>query len=356
MPDVFSEAVIVALIGFVGGVMLGLAARIGRFCTLGAVEDWLYGGQPDRLRMWALAIGVATAGTGALTLAGLLDPTQSVYLTAPFSPLASATGGLIFGMGMALAGSCGYGALARAGGGDLRAVVIVLVMAVAAYIALSGPLAALRVGLIDTTAVRVSSPGLEQMVGARFDLPGGSLGIAAGAVIGIVALVWRRRALSATKFVWGSVVGATIVLAWAGTGWVASSGFDGLPVVSHGFTAALGDSLLYLMTSSGGGLSFAVGSVTGVLAGAYIGCLIKGHFHWEACEDPRELRRQLLGAAMMGIGGVLALGCTIGQGISAMSTLSFSAPIVLLSIIAGAAIGLRLLIAGAHGLHGSEEI
>lgn len=104
--------------------------------------------------------------------------------------------------------------------------------------------------------------------------------------------------------------------------------------------------MIYVMTSTGGGLSFGVGSVAGVLIGAFMGSLLKGQFRWEACDDPRELRRQIFGACLMGVGAVLALGCTIGQGISAFSVLAFSAPVVFLSIFAGAAIGLRQLITG----------
>ena len=100
------------------------------------------------------------------------------------------------------------------------------------------------------------------------------------------------------------------------------------------------------MTSSGGGLSFGVGSVLGVLAGALLGSAIKGHFRWEACEDPRELRRQILGAVLMGFGAVLAMGCTIGQGVSAMSVLAYGAPVTFVAILAGAALGLRQLISG----------
>ena len=100
------------------------------------------------------------------------------------------------------------------------------------------------------------------------------------------------------------------------------------------------------MTSSGSTLSFGIGSVAGVLAGAFVGSLIKGHFRWEACEDPRELKRQILGAALMGVGAVTAVGCTVGQGISAFSLLAYSAPVTFLAIVAGAALGLRQLIEG----------
>ena len=104
--------------------------------------------------------------------------------------------------------------------------------------------------------------------------------------------------------------------------------------------------MLYAMTSSGNSLSFGIGSVAGVLCGAFIGSLIKGHFRWEACEDPRELKRQIAGAALMGAGAVVAMGCTVGQGLSGFSTLSYSAPVTFASIFAGAALGLRQLIEG----------
>jgi len=135
--DGISDATLVALIGFVGGLLLGLAARLGRFCTLGAIEDYLYQGSSVRLRMWILAIGVAMIGVFAMAAAGRFDPAQSIYLQAPFSPLAHIAGGLLFGYGMSIAGNCGFGALARFGGGDFRSFVIVLVMGISAYVVLS---------------------------------------------------------------------------------------------------------------------------------------------------------------------------------------------------------------------------
>ena len=104
--------------------------------------------------------------------------------------------------------------------------------------------------------------------------------------------------------------------------------------------------MLYAMTSSGNSISFGTGSVVGVIIGAFLGSLFKRHFRWEACDDPRELRRQILGAALMGIGAVVAVGCSVGQCLSAFSVLAFSAPVTLACIMAGAAIGLRQLILG----------
>ncbi|MEY8840692.1 YeeE/YedE thiosulfate transporter family protein, partial [Cribrihabitans sp. XS_ASV171] len=144
MNQYLSDHQIVAAVGLFGGLLLGLAARLGRFCTLGAIEDLLYGGSDLRMRMWALAIGTAILGSFGLMALGLLDPGQSFYLSIRWMPLASIIGGLMFGYGMALSGNCGYGAIARLGGGDLRAFVIVLVMGVFTFVTLSGPLAPIR--------------------------------------------------------------------------------------------------------------------------------------------------------------------------------------------------------------------
>ncbi|WP_281968774.1 YeeE/YedE family protein [Roseovarius nanhaiticus] len=346
MISALSETVLLALIGFGGGVILGLAARLGRFCTLGGIEDFLYSGNSVRLRMWGLAIGVAGLGAFALIGLGALDPAQTIYHIAPWSPLYGVMGGLLFGYGMALAGNCGFGALARFGGGDLRSFVIVLVMGIATYVALSGPLAQLRLIGLGLSSVETGARSYPDALSAVFGMPSVVWGLAISAAI-TGWMLWShpfRQACGAV--IWGTLAGLAIVSGWAGTQWVARTGFAAAPVNSHTFTSPLGETLLFLMTSSGGGLTFGVGSVAGVLAGAFAGSLIKGHFRWEACEDPRELRRQVLGAVLMGFGAALAMGCTIGQGISAFSLLTFNAPIVFAGIFAGAALGLRQLIEG----------
>ena len=347
MFDFIGENAFVTLIGMGGGVALGLAARLGRFCTMGAIEDLLYGSSSARMRMWGLAIGVAIIGTSLLTLAGLMAPEQSFYLSLRWMPHASVIGGLMFGYGMALAGNCGYGAIARLGGGDLRAFVIVLVMGVSAYIVLSGPFAGLRVWAFPQADVTSPAPpGISYALSTLTGLSPPAVSLAIGALIAAAALA-SRDILDRPKMIfWGSVVGLAVVSGWAGTFHVAAHGFESLPVVSHSFAAPVGETLLYAMTASARAPSFAVGSILGVALGAFAGSLIKGHFRWEACEDPRELKRQILGAALMGAGAVIAMGCTVGQGISAFSVLSYSAPVTFLSIVAGAAFGLRQLIEG----------
>lgn len=346
MFDYVSEPVLVALVGLFGGILLGLAARIGRFCTLGAIEDLYYGENTLRLRMWGIAIGVSVVGTFGLSALGLLELDQTLYLSRSWNPLASIIGGLVFGYGMALAGNCGYGALARVGGGDLRSLLIVLIMGISAYVTLGGPLSSLRIWIFGASEQSRGTPTFAHAIAK----PTGSsievIGIAIGCAILVLALANRGLRNSFSHVFWGAIAGVAIVSGWAGTQWVASTGFEAIPVVSHTFSAPIGETVLYAMTSSGNSISFGAGSVLGVILGALLGSLLKGHFRWEACDDPRELRRQILGAALMGMGAVVAVGCSVGQGLSAFSVLAYSAPFTLTSIMAGAAIGLRQLILG----------
>jgi uncharacterized membrane protein YedE/YeeE len=347
MLDFIGEANAVALIGLVGGVVLGLAARLGRFCTLGAVEDWLYSSDDRRIRMWGVALATAVITTHLAMATGHFDPTQSAYLDQSWVPAASVIGGLLFGYGMAISGNCGYGALARLGGGDLRAFVIVIVMGLSAYFVMSGPLARLRVTLFPVETGSGIPQGFGPLLTQATGVPTAAIGIIVGLLILAVSISSAPMRSSPKHIFWGVIVGMAVVSGWIGTYWVATTGFAVEPIETHSFAAPIGDTMLYAMTASGNSLSFSVGSVVGVLIGAALGSYGKGHFRWEACEDPRELRRQISGAALMGTGAVLAAGCSIGQGVAAFSLLAFSAPVTLAAIIAGAAIGLRQMILGA---------
>jgi len=346
MLDIMSEATLLALIGAIGGVVLGLAARLGRFCTLGAIEDILYQDSSIRMRMWLLAIGVSGLGSFTLVALGYLVPADTIYHQAAWAPFPAVLGGVAFGYGMALAGNCGFGALARFGGGDLRSFVIVLVMGISAYFVLSGPLAGLRLAILSGTEIETEFRSYPEVLNAFTGIGIVPLGLFVSGAITIGSL-WSSEFIKRPKVLMTSTaVGLAIVTGWAGTQWVSTNGFSVTSVQSHTFTSPLGETLLYLMTSSGGGLTFGVGSVFGVLIGAFTGSLIKGHFRWEACEDPRELKRQVVGATLMGFGAILAMGCTVGQGISAFSLLTLNAPLVFIGIFSGAALGLRQLITG----------
>ena len=351
MLDILSEPVVVAWIGLAGGVVLGLAARIGRFCTLGALEDFFYGGSVERVRMWGIAIGVSITASFAAQALGWVDLTNSIYLSATWNPWASIAGGLAFGYGMALAGNCGYGALARLGGGDIRAFIIVLVMGIFAYMTIAGPLAYMRIWILGDSSAAPTPPSIAFALSQQIGLSLTWIGMAIGIVIFAFAAASRPVWQHPKTLGWGTLVAGAIVSGWIGTQWITTHGFEELPVVTHTFSAPIGESLIYLMSASGNSVSFATGSVLGVLIGAFIGSIFKGHFRWEACDDERELRRQIFGAALMGVGSVLAFGCSVGQGLSAFSTLAYGAPVTLICIVIGAAIGLRQLIQGFHRIH-----
>ncbi|MEE9454815.1 MAG: YeeE/YedE family protein [Paracoccaceae bacterium] len=335
-----------ALAGLLGGVGLGLAGAIGRFCTLGAIEDALYGDDYRRLRMWALAIAVAITGVFILQATGQVDVSSSMYFTLKWNPAASIVGGLMFGWGMALAGNCGYGALTRMAGGDLRSFFTFIIMGIAAYMAIGGPTAALRDMVFPLRPADVELQSFADLLGGWFSVPPIIIAFAVAAGFTIWALWEARFRTSSTHIIWSVVVGLSIISGWWATSLISTTGFDAIAVESHVFVVPLGESLIYLMTWTGSAMNFGIGSVTGVIVGSYIGTLIKGRFRWESCDDVRELGRSVIGAFLMGTGGVLALGCSLGQGLTAFAVLSYSAPVVLASIFMGATLGLRFLIHG----------
>lgn len=347
MFELLNEGQLAALIGGIGGIMLGLAARMGRFCTLGAIEDYLYGNSQTRLRMWGLSIGIAMFAVFGSMATGLFDPTRTAYLSQHWNPLNSIIGGVMFGYGMALSGNCGYGALARLGGGDLRSFVIVLVAGISAFVVMSGPLAVVRVMIFPVVEITDQAiPSIAYLLADALPLSVSMIGLAIAVLITLATLSGDQFHREGKAIFWSIVVGVAIASGWAGTQWIADHGFASADIRSHTFVAPVGDSIIYAMNGSALGLNFAIGSVAGVLAGAFLGSMVKGHFRWEACEDPRELRRQIIGAAIMGVGAILAFGCSVGQGITAFSLLAYSGPVTFAAIFLGARIGLKQLIEG----------
>lgn len=343
--DGISFGVIAALVGLASGLALGLAARLGDFCTLGALETALYGRDQRRLRMWGVVLGAAILTTQAGAAAGWIDLGGTFYHNLAWNPLASILGGLVFGYGMAMAGNCGFGALVRFGGGDLRSLVVVVVMGIFGFVALSGPLASLRTTLFPQPPA-AGPQGIAADLAALAGVPV----MVTAVVVGLAALAWalahgplRQRP---GMIGWGIVAGLAVAGALAGTTWAAEQSLGAVAPEGPSFTAPVGRTLIFLMTSTAGGITFSVGSVAGVMLGALLGSLWRGRFRWEACEDPRELGRQVGGAALMGLGGVVAMGCSVGQGVTGFATLAWSGPVTLAAIALGAAFGLRRLIAG----------
>ncbi len=337
-----------ALAGLFAGGALGLAASIGRFCTLGAIEDALYGKDYSRLRMWALALAVGVASMFTLEAFGLVDYSQTIYYSLKWNPIASIVGGLMFGWGMAMAGNCGFGALARMAGGDLRSFVVAVIMAISAYMAIGGPTAVVRDWLFPQVVYSGEAQGIAHLLGRWFDMGPLIPALILAAICAGWAFSGKKFRTSRTHIIWSIVVGLGVVFGFWATDLISTTGFDEIVVESVSYSAPMGEALIYLMTWSGATMNFGIGSVTGVVVGSLIGTRIKGRFRWEACDDPRELGRSVFGGFLMGTGGVVALGCSVGQGLSGFSVLAYSAPVVLGSIFIGASLGLRHLIHGFH--------
>ncbi len=331
-------------LGMAGGAVLGYAGRRGRFCTLGAIEDAVYAADWTRLRAWAFAAALAIALTQTMALAGVVDLDRSIYLGAEIGWLGAIVGGLMFGFGMALVGTCSYGTLLRCGGGDLRAVVVFLVIAVAAYAAMRGLTGIGRVILIEPFRLDAASIGGPSLAGASGRA--GTVAVAAALVAALLIFaLWRgqlvaRRSLALA----GATIGAVVVFGWWVTGVAGDDPFDPMRVESFSFVAPLGETLVFVMAASGARVDFMEGSVIGVLAGALLAARRAGEFRWEAYDDAREMKRHLAGATLMGTGGITALGCTIGQGLTGISTLSLASLLAIGAIFAGARAGLYWLV------------
>ena len=352
--DELPISTLVAALGFLGGTALGATARSIQFCTLGAIADAFLTANHTRLRGWALAIAMAILVTQGLHLSGRIDIYQSIYLIPDFGWLGAIIGGLCFGFGMALVGTCGLGTLVRLGGGDLRSVVDFLVLGFVAYMTLRGLTGLGRVLFIEPTNADLSSIGSQGLVdliawlfgAAPETLRAGVTGLAALALL-VYCFIDRTFRHSRREIAGGTIIGLLIAVGWVITGVFGADEFDPVPLVSFTFVAPLGESLVYLMTFTGSVVNFGIGAVGGVIFGAFLASLVKGELRLEAFDDKREMLRHFAGATLMGFGGVVAMGCTIGQGITGMSTLSLGAPLALASIFAGAYLGLRYLVEGS---------
>ena len=341
-----SSGTLAAIAGLLGGALLGFAARWGRFCTLGAIEDLTFGGSSVRLRMWLLAVAFSMLGVHGLDQLGLLSIADSFYVSNPTSLWANAIGGLIFGIGMAFVGPCGFGALARLGGGDLKSLVTFLVMGISAYATLRGLTAYARIYVFPPVEQPDTPASFSYLFANALSANQNIVAFGIAVLLAIIALTKGDLVKNRKQLITAALVGAAIVIGWAGSGIFAHDDFDPQPLESFTFTAPLGETLIYVMTATGSSLNLCIGATIGVIVGAFITTKFQTYFRWEACDDAREMRRQVIGGFLMGVGGVTALGCTVGQGLSAASVLAYSAPVTMAGIFIGAWLGLQWLVAG----------
>jgi uncharacterized membrane protein YedE/YeeE len=349
---------VVGMGGFVIGLVFGATAQRTNFCTMGAISDLVLMGDGRRFRAWVLAIAVAIIGTQMLHASGAVDIDKSIYLAGNLGWLGAILGGAMFGFGMTLAGGCGSKTLVRLGAGNLKSLVVAIVLGIVAYAALRGLLALVRVQMESLTNIELKTRGFDnqnigEMTGKLLGLPAGGVRTVAAVVVAAAFLVFCfkdaafRR--STTDVAAGLLIGLTAVAGWIVTGILGADEFDPVPLASITFVAPVAEGLQYLMTFTGSTINFGIAVVGGVIVGSFLMAAATGSFRIESFVDRSDMVRHLAGAALMGAGGVLALGCTIGQGISGMSTLALGSVIAWLSILAGGYLGVKYLEEGSFG-------
>ena len=351
---------------FLLAAVLGFVMRETRFCTMGAISDVVYVGDWMRMRQWAMAVGIAMCGFAALAVWGGLVVGDTLYATKQVLWLSAIVGGLMFGVGMVLASGCGARNLTRLGGGSLKSLVVLLVMAVAAFATLKGMTAVARVRWLDSVHWNTSSLALlpdllAQATSWSLVNLRAVLGLGLGAVL--VLLAWGRGAKNGSAgrdvavLAGGAAVGACVTAAWWLSGHVGevqehpaslehvyAATYSGR-IEAFSFVAPVAHALDWLMFFSDRNkvLTWGVAAVAGMVLGGWLHALWRRDFRWQGFADTADLARHLLGAMLMGVGGVVAMGCTIGQGVSAISILHVGSFIAVASIVLGAVAALRYL-------------
>jgi uncharacterized membrane protein YedE/YeeE len=335
--------------------VFGWVGNRTNFCTMGAVSDVVNIGAWRRARMWIFAAGVAIIATGALQLAGQIDVGKSIYTGSRLLWLSHLAGGLMFGVGMTLAGGCGSKNLIRLGGGNLRGLVVFAFMAIAAYMTLKGLFAVWRAAVLDPVAVTLPAAQdlpslLSRVTGIERRTALLALVAVAGGGLVVFALAgrdFRQR----DPLLGGLAIGLLVALGWYVTGHVgyvadhpetlqeAFIGTNSGRAESLSFVApyAYTMELLTYWSDASRIVTFGIALSLGVIGGSAAYALASGRFRLEAFHDVGDLRRHLIGAVLMGAGGITALGCTIGQGISGVSTLSIGSILTTIAIVAGGA-------------------
>lgn len=356
LPALYSK---VLWLSFALAFVFGAVAQRTNFCTMGAIADLVNFGDRTRLRQWLLAIGVAIAGTQTLAALGVIDTAKAFYTTPRLTWLAYMLGGLLFGFGMVLAGGCGSRTLVRLGGGSLKSLVVFIVLGLFAYMSLRGVLGVFRVSAIEPVALQLSStqdlPTLfAKSFGAGKSMLQWVLGLGIGGALIAYALA-RRDFLTFDNLLAGLAIGGVIVGMWFVSGHVGylaehpetlEESFvrtNSTRMESLSFVAPIAYTLDWLMFFSDKSkvVTIGIAAVFGMVAGSLAMALGLRRFHWEGFAGTEDTAHHIAGAAMMGFGGVLALGCTVGQGLSGISTLAAGSILAVGGIVGGAVIALK---------------
>ena len=361
-----SEADLARLVPYVtGGAFLlafifGAVANKTNFCTMGAVSDWINMGDTSRMRMWLLAIAVAILGAAGLQLSGLIEVHNSIYAGPNFTWLSYLVGGFLFGVGMTLGSGCGSKTLIRVGTGNLKSLVVYIFLGIAAYMTLRGLFGAFRVGVLERAAISLpTGQDLPSLLAAVLPVSRATLAGVLALVMGggLLAFVYSSRDFrsSLDYSLGGIVTGLVVVGGWYVSGVVgfveehpetlqeAFIATNTGRMESFSFVAPLAFTLEYLMfwTDKSRIVTYGVASAAGVIAGSAAYALATRTFRWEGFRDAEDTANHIVGGTLMGFGGITALGCTIGQGITGFSTLALGSIMTFLAIIAGSALTMK---------------
>lgn len=359
VPDLSALAAKVLWAAFLLSFAFGAIAQRTQFCTMGAVNDAVTMGDYTRLRQWALAAGVAMLGFWALALSGQVDPSKTLYSSSRWIWLSALVGGSMFGFGMVLASGCGSKTLVRVGAGNLKSLVVFFVLGLSAFATLKGVTAVLRAATVDNVGPQFA--GLATLPHAVASLFGLSPAVAAALAALVVAgalILWALRGPGFLRFdnlLAGLGIGAVIAGMWWTTGHVgyvaehpetlqeAFIATNSGRAEALSFVAPVAYTLDWLLFFSDKSKLLTVGivSVVGVVVGSAAVALAMRSFRWEGFGGPEDLANHLVGAMLMGVGGVTAMGCTIGQGLSGLSTLSATSLVAVTAILAGAVAGVK---------------
>lgn len=369
MSDLQVQVRLVLWLAFALAVSLGALVQRTHFCTLGAISDWLLMRDATRLRQWVLAVAVGMLGLGAMARMGWVSPMNTLFAMPRFPWLSYLLGGLMFGVGMVLSSGCPTKNLVRLGGGSLKALVVLLVMGMAALATLRGAPAVLRVQWLDTFSVGLATgPFIGQWLASVLGL-GAEQGLWLASNLVGVLMLWlalrSRGVWQVSPVLAGAGVGVLLLACWWVSGVLgfvpehpetlesvfvgtASGRMEGLSF--SGPMAQWIDAVLY-MSDGSKRLTLGMVLVPGVVLGAALAAWRHGDFCWEGFTRTSDLARHLVGAVLMGVGGVSAMGCSFGQGITGLSTLNWGSLVAVPAIVLGAVLALRV-----HGWWAERDV
>ena len=350
MTDLIPLPALLGALGLASGFSLGAAVRLTRFCTACAIRGAILDNDLGHARMLALTIAVAIAGTQSLHLAGIVDLQNSTYWYSDLNWFGPVIGGLVFGVGMAMLGTCAFTTLTNFAGGDLRGLCAMLVIGIAGYATTRGLLAIPHRVAVDSTTLPLGKEAGPDFASLLSNLTGADLRLPLAALLVALLAGWAYRDRTFRRDIplqlGALTVGAVVTFGWFATGVLGADPLDPQPVESIGYISPISNTLVYAMTSTGATLNFGIGVVVGTVAGAAAAALVRRDMRLQSYTNAREMRRHLIGAALMGTGGIAAMGCTIGQGITGFSTLSLGSLLSFGSIWVGAVVTMRLLAGG----------